>query len=226
MKYKGFIFDFNGVLWWDGNLQNQAWNQYALKLRGYPLNPKEILTQIRGRNNQDALEYLIGHSLTKDQANKLAQDKESVYRQLCLDQGNNFKLSPGAIELLDWLKNHSVPTTIATASEKTNVDFFRKHLNLDKWFEPEKIVYDDGTHPGKPAPDIYLLAAKNIGVTPQNCVVVEDAKSGIAAAYTAHIRYIIALGSPEKHQLLSSLPGVNKVITSLIEIYPQTLFST
>lgn len=224
MKFSGFIFDFNGVLWWDGNLQNQAWNQYALKLRGHPLNQEEILTQIRGRNNQDALEYLISHSLTKDQANKLTHDKESVYRQLCLNQKENFKLSPGSIKLLNWLKNHSVPITIATASEKTNVDFFYQHLDLNQWFKKNEIVYDNGVRPGKPAPDIYLQAAKNLNLNPENCIVVEDAQSGIAAAHTAGIGYIIALGPPERHPFLSNLPGVNQIITSLADIKPQTLF--
>src|SRR5256886_15261095 len=63
-------------------------------------------------------------------------------------------------------------------------------------FRSAKIIYDDGSRPGKPAPDVYLAAARNIGVAPHECAVVEDAVSGIAAAHAAGIGYIVAIGAP------------------------------
>ena len=46
---------------------------------------------------------------------------------------------------------------------------------MDRWFDPRRIVYDDGTFSGKPAPDIYLRAAERIGLSPSRCIVAEDA---------------------------------------------------
>lgn len=66
---------------------------------------------------------------------------------------------------------------------------------MERWFDPEKIVYDDGTLPGKPNPDIYLKAARTIGLAPSRCVVVEDAVSGIEAARRAGAGYIVAMDS-------------------------------
>ena len=89
---------------------------------------------------------------------------------------------------------------------------FLKELNLPKWFDVEKIVYDDGTIPGKPQPDIYLKAANKLGLEPKDCIVVEDAISGINAAYAAGIGKIIAIASLESPDIYKELPYVNQII--------------
>ena len=218
MSYEGIIFDFNGVLWWDSHLHEYAWNRFSEIIRGRPLSAEEFTIHIHGRNNKDTLEYLIGSPLNKREIESLTQQKETIYRQLCLNQKSEFKLSPGSIELLNYLVKQNVPHTIATASEKSNLDFFVENLLLDKWFDLDKIVYDTGLLPGKPAPDIYLGAATRLGIDPSKCIVVEDSISGIEAAYAAGIGYIIALGPEDKHTSLIMHKGVNKVIENLGEI--------
>lgn len=224
MSFKGIIFDFNGVLWWDGLLQKQTYKEFSIKLRGTPLTNDEMDTHVHGIPNKDNIEYIIGHTINIEEADRLTQEKESVYRNLCLAQGAEFKLSPGAENLLNYLVEHNIPRTICTSSEKTNVDFFFEHLNLSKWFDREKVVLDDGTIPGKPAPDMYLRAAKNINLEPKDCIVIEDAISGIQAAYAAGIGKIIAIGPIEKHGTLKNLPGVSEVITNLEELKKESLF--
>ena len=76
-------------------------------------------------------------------------------------------------------------------SDKTNVDFYFETFNLANWFEYDKFVYADGIIPSKPAPDIYEIAAKNLNLAPQDCIVVEDAISGINSARDAKIGKII-----------------------------------
>lgn len=95
---------------------------------------------------------------------------------------------------------------------------------IGKWFEIDKIVLDDGTLPGKPEPDIYLRAAENIGISPSDCVVVEDSVSGICAAKRAGIGKIYALGPKEQYEELKALEGTSEVISHLGEI-PTDLFS-
>jgi beta-phosphoglucomutase-like phosphatase (HAD superfamily) len=179
---QGIIFDLNGVLWWDGALQEQAWAQFSSALRGWPLSPGEMALHVHGRNNHYTLEYLLSRPLVQGEVERLSEEKEAIYRQLCLTQGAGFRLSSGAALLLDWLAACGVPRAIATASGKANVDFFREHLGLDRWFGVEMIVYDDGTLPGKPAPDLYWRAAQVLGLPPSGCVVVEDSLSGLEAA--------------------------------------------
>ena len=216
--FAGIIFDFNGVLWWDGHLQEQAWHDFSAAFRGAPLTPPEMAEHVHGRPNRHTLSYLAGDPLPASEVARLSEEKEAIYRRLCLAQGDGFRLSPGAIPLLERLATAGIPRTIATASGRANVDFFREHLNLDRWFDPAGIVYDDGTLPGKPAPDVYLRAAGTLGLVPGRCVVVEDSLSGIQAAYAAGIGCVVALGPAERHSALASLPGVDLVVESLAEL--------
>ena len=223
MKYKGIIFDFNGVLFWDNLITEKSWKMYSKKLRGYELNEEEIKYKVHGIKNSVILEYLLQRKLDENESYRMTIEKEDLYRSLCLEAGSEFQLSPGAIELFEFLQEYKIPFTIATASEETNVDFFIKHLQLDKWFVKEKMVFDDGTHEGKPHPDIYQLAAKRIELPPEECIVVEDAVAGIESAYKAGIGFIAALGDKEKHSELAALEGVNLVIESLSDL-PRDMF--
>ncbi len=69
---------------------------------------------------------------------------------MCMKDTNNFKLADGLPEFLNFLKQSKVPISIATGCSINNVKFYLKHLNLDKWFDLNNIVYEDGTFPGKP----------------------------------------------------------------------------
>jgi HAD superfamily hydrolase (TIGR01509 family) len=182
MPYQGIIFDFNGVLWWDNALQAQAWRRFSAWVRGTPLSDEEMAIHVHGRNNPHTLSYLAGRPVEGEELARLIEAKETIYRQLCLDLGEDFRLSPGAPALLDLLAAQGIPRTIATASGRANVDFFVTHLELGRWFEVERFVYDDGHLPGKPAPDMYRRAAANLGLAPARCIVVEDSRSGIQAA--------------------------------------------
>jgi HAD superfamily hydrolase (TIGR01509 family) len=215
MQLKGIIFDFNGVLWWDSHLQSQAWRQFSTTLRNRPLSNKEFEVHVHGRTNRHTMEYLTGRALTTDEVANLIQKKESIYQSLCLEEGANFQLSPGAEDLLEWLKKQNMPRTIATASEINNVTFFVEHLKLERWFDPVKIVYDDGSIAGKPAPDMYLRAAEYLGLAPPDCCVVEDSVSGIQSAHAAGIGMIFAIGPYEGHDRLARIPGVDYVIHEL-----------
>lgn len=110
-------------------------------------------------------------------------------------------------------------------SPAMNVTFFNEMLGLDKWFDMGTVVSDGGMLRGKPAPDIYLKAAENIRLNPKDCVVIEDARSGIAAAHAADIGHIIAIGPKSTQQTLRTLEGVDEVIESLTEVDVDTLFA-
>jgi beta-phosphoglucomutase-like phosphatase (HAD superfamily) len=224
VKFKGLIFDFNGVLLWDDQIQRDSWRAFADQLCQRSLTDDEIDIHIHGRNGQYTLEYLLEEPVDSQKSAELTDQKEAIYREMCLSLDGDFKLSPGAPELLDDLVKHEIPITIATASCGNNVDFFVEHLNLRKWFEIEKIVFDDGKTLGKPAPDLYLSAAKKLYLPPQACMVIEDSRSGIQAAHTAGAGWLVALGPVETHHNLAKLPGVNQVITNLGQVAVHDLF--
>jgi len=225
VAWQGIIFDLNGVLLWDGALQEEAWTRFSAAVRGRALSPGEMARHVHGRNNRYTLEYLLSRPLSGDETERLSEEKEKIYRRLCLARGPaGFRLSPGAASLLDWLAAHGIPRAIATASGRANVDFFREHLGLDRWFD-QALVYDDGTLPGKPAPDLYLRAARALGLAPAGCVVVEDSVSGLEAARAAGAGLVVALGPPVEHTALAALPGVSLVIESLADLPARELFA-
>jgi beta-phosphoglucomutase len=222
MKHLAVIFDFNGVLLWDAPLHVEAWQAAALKLRGSELSEEEFLIHVHGRPNSHILSHLLGRSVQGQELLDLIQFKESMYRRLCLESPKSFVLSPGAEDLLGFFVQRKTPITIATASEITNLNFFVTHLGLDEWFDINLIVYDDGILPGKPAPDMYALAAQKLGQAPENCIVIEDAISGFKSAHAAGIGHIIGLGPQSEHPRLKACREVSTVIESL-EQFPREL---
>lgn len=216
MKYLGVIFDFNGTLFFDSDKHEEAWRIFSKKLRGTSFSDEELQNIMHGRTNKTLIEYLLGHSIDDEKSAQLGEEKEQIYREMCIKDKENFKLAPGVIEMLDYLKESNVPFTIATASGKTNLLFYMEALNLNKWFDLDKIVFDDGSILGKPEPDIYLKAADKLGLRPEQCIVFEDAISGIESAYRANIGKIIAIGPESKHEDLKNLKGVERVIGNFL----------
>jgi beta-phosphoglucomutase-like phosphatase (HAD superfamily) len=102
-------------------------------------------------------------------------------------------------------------------SEWDNVEFYIKEFHLEKWFDLDKIVFSDGTIPGKPAPDIFLIASEKIGIEPKDCVVIEDAIAGINSAKNAGIGKIIAIASLEPIDFYKKMEGISQIITNFYE---------
>ena len=214
---KGIIFDFNGTLYWDSQLHYDAWKEYSALLRDKPFTNEEMRDKMFGHTNSDIIEYLIGHKPTQEMVDKYGKEKEAVYRKRCLSDPDKFKLAPGATELLDYLKERNIPRTIATMSEWDNVEFYIKEFHLEKWFDIDKIVFSDGTIPGKPAPDIFLIAADKIGLQPKDCIVVEDAIAGVNSAKSAGIGKIIAIASLEPIEFYQNMNGLHQIIKDFYE---------
>ena len=119
MKIKGVLFDFNGTLFWDTELHNQAWDQF-LEKHSINLNDSEKDKKIHGKNNKEILTNLFSTNLTQSAIEKLSIEKEEYYQALCLKQ--TLQLAPGSISFLEFLLKNEIPYTIATASDKYNVD--------------------------------------------------------------------------------------------------------
>lgn len=221
-KFEGVIFDFNGVLMWDNHLHEEAWRYLSARMRGTEMTIEEMHAAVHGRTNRDIFEYLLERPLSDSELRPLMEEKEAIYRQLALDNLDTYYLAPGAVDLLDFLADKGIKRAIATSSPRVNVDFFIEHLHLLRWFTPETIIYDHGRYPGKPAPDIYLEAAEQLGGPPEWFVVVEDATAGIQAAHAAGAGAIIAVGPADFHDRLAALPGVTMVVEDMTG-FPRSL---
>ncbi|WP_455382641.1 HAD family hydrolase [Salinispira pacifica] len=179
MSYKGVVFDFNGTLFWDTALHNRAWDIFLAR-HEIVLSNAEKHEHFHGKNNADIFAYLFPDRMSPELADRLAGEKESIYRDLC--EQTEMRLAPGAPDLLDFLLSAGVRFTIATASMADNVDFYFEQLPLAKWFDRSTVVYNDGTMRGKPDPEIFLRALDKLDLPAPQVVIFEDSVSGIAAA--------------------------------------------
>ena len=189
---KGIIFDFNGTMFLDSHLHEQAWFEMIKRHTGKELTEEDILHNIHGRTNDKILRHFLSESLTDEEVLKLGTEKEQYYRDLCVAE-DKLVLTDGLAETLDKIVDKGLPLTIATASEKENVAFYFDVFPLTRWFDFDKVVFHDGSFPGKPNPDIFLHAAEKLELQPEDCMVIEDAFSGLTAAKRANIGAVIAI---------------------------------
>lgn len=209
---KGILFDFNGTLLFDTPFHEEAWRIYAQRLCGRAVTDEEFRDRVHGRTNAEILRYFVGAELSPEDIDRHAEAKEALYREICLRHPDRFRLADGAEQLLDYGRAHGIPMAIATSSGKSNVDFYREQLHMNRWFGGNTFIYNDGSMRSKPAPDIYLMAARAVGLPPEECVVYEDMPSGVAAAKAAGAGQIVAVASALSPNYLAALDGVDRVI--------------
>jgi HAD superfamily hydrolase (TIGR01509 family) len=192
MAIKGVVFDFNGTLFWDTHLHNRAWDLF-LERKGIWLTDLEKNRKIHGKYNQDIFRALFQDPLTDSQIKEYIEEKEGIYQSLCLQF--NLKLAPGASNFLEFLEKSHIPFTIATASGIENVEFYFEHLKLSRHFHLSKVVYNDGSFPGKPHPQIFLNAMNNLELIASETLIFEDSIAGILSAENASAGRIIIVDS-------------------------------
>ncbi len=176
---KGVVFDFNGTLFWDTELQNRSWDRFLAK-HGFKLSEEEKHTWIHGINAKDTFEYLFQRSCSPAEVHELTEEKEIIYRQMCLNEGMEW--APGAVDLIEFLLENGVEIAIATAAGKNNVEFFIAQLDMLKYFRRERIIFNDGSMRGKPNPDLFSKAIETLGRKPVEVTIFEDSLAGVEAA--------------------------------------------
>lgn len=192
MSFSGVIFDFNGTLFWDTKLHNKAWDIFLTKHDLY-LSDEDKFSKMHGKNNRDLFISIFGGQLSDQQIIDYTMEKELLYQELCLK--TDMQLAPGVTGFLDFLKDENIPFTIATASGKENLDFYFEYLPLSRWFEYDKVVYNNGKIKGKPDPQIYQIALSVINKKPGEVIIFEDAVAGLQSARNARAGKIIVVDS-------------------------------
>lgn len=193
MNYCGVLFDFNGTLFFDSKKHLEAWQIFLPERLGIEITEEEVRKNCLGQSNPEILTRYFGEDLSKSEIDRLAFEKESLYRSLCKRDEETFHLVKGAEDYFDHLKECGIPFTIATGSEISNVKFYFEEFGIDRWFSLDKMVWDDGVLPSKPNPELYLRAAEKIGVSASECLIFEDSRSGVLAARNANAHAIVQL---------------------------------
>ena len=193
MSIRGILFDFNGTLYFDSRMHIDAFNEVFTGYGAPTHDDAYMVANIFGRDNGTIFRQNVDPDATPEEIEEFAQKKELCYQAMCKSSEGGDRLVKGADELLDFLKESGIPYCMATGSDWINVQFYFDCLGLGRWFSKENIVYCDKTYPGKPAPDIYKIAARRIGLDPSECLVFEDGTSGILSANGAGAAKVVLI---------------------------------
>ena len=209
---QALVFDFNGTMFLDTDKQRKAWDEFFVRYIGRPLTQEEFLRHACGPDASMVIRHFCHAPLDEARIAAMTEEKEVIYRRLCREDRERFCLAPGLPEALDRLQARGMPMAIATGAGRGNLEFYFESFHLERWFDWDHVVYDDGTLPGKPAPDVYLRACARLGVAPQDAVIFEDAFAGIESANAAGAGAIVAITATNPASALAALPGVRAVI--------------
>ena len=176
---RGVIFDIDGTLVDNMHLHAEAFASFAAR-HGLPPLTAEDRARLDGRRNSEIFPILFKRDVPRDEWQAYEHEKESLYREL-----SRGRLQPmnGLQRLIDRLRQSAVSMALATSAPEPNVVHTLNELGLAEAFPV--IVRGDQVPRGKPAPDVFLEAARRLNVAPADCLVFEDAPMGIAAAHAA-----------------------------------------
>lgn len=190
---KGFIFDLDGVITDTAELHFLAWKNLADE-QGWAFD-REVNEKLRGVSRIDSIKIILDHntlSLDEGTLNDLAAKKNEIYVG-SLDTVSSDDYLPGAEELLKNLRVEGFLVALGSASK--NSTKVLQQLNATKYFD----IIGDGNSvsKSKPAPDIFLYGAEKLKLRPEQCIVFEDAESGVDAAKAGGF-HCVGIGPEER----------------------------
>lgn len=180
---KAVIFDLDGVIVNTDELHYKAWKMITNQ-EGIEFNP-EINHGLRGISRMDSLNIILEKAskvYTEEEKIMLASKKNHYYVE-SLKTLSKKDILPGISHVINLLKQKQVKIAIGSSSK--NAKMILEKIGLLEFFDA--IADGNDIEKSKPAPDVFLKAAKKLGVLPTSCIVVEDAESGIAAAKNANM---------------------------------------
>jgi HAD superfamily hydrolase (TIGR01509 family) len=202
---RAVVFDCDGVLVDSEPLAAEAWRR-VLAEHGYALTDEDV-EYCRGLTVADMYPYLASRADLPSFEDLLA-DVDAVRAPLYADHLEAF---PDAVATVQALALDGIPLGVASSSRRRLLIEKLERFDLLRYFAA--IVGGDEVDRGKPAPDVFLAAANQLGVAPKHCLVVEDAAAGAEAAVSAGMRVVIV---HREGELIAGYASVSTIDATLI----------
>ena len=189
MRYKGIIFDLDGVVVSTDDCHYDAWKQLANEEEIYF--DREINQRLRGVSRMESLEIILEKAkkeYSDDEKEKMAERKNSYYKNL-IKKLDESAILDGAVDFIKRAKSKGIKVAIGSSSKNTNT--ILKQVGIYDMFDA--IADGNDIKKSKPAPDVFLIAAERLNIMPKDCLVVEDADAGVEAALAAGME-VLAVG--------------------------------
>ena len=181
---RAVIFDIDGTIVDNMHLHAEAFGVFAER-HGLPALTKDDRARLDGRRNSEIFPILFNREVGRDEWQAYEREKEGLYREL--SKGRLLPMK-GLHALIDRLRQERIPMALATSAPQLNVEHTLAELGLAEAFSI--IVRGDEVARGKPAPDVFIEAARRLGVDAADCLVFEDAPMGIEAAHAAGMKVV------------------------------------
>ncbi|MBQ2395366.1 MAG: HAD family phosphatase [Alistipes sp.] len=209
MEFKGIIFDMDGVL--VDSMPSHAEKLKVLCERYNSQHWDGDVGQFAGWGPEAVFEVLLPEQLAQRGAESLNAESEEIFREIFAPK---VKLMPGLEHFLDGVKHHGIKCSIGSSGCRENVALTWEKCDLERWFEAS-VCANDVTY-CKPSPEIFLTAAKRLGLHPEECIVFEDAISGIEAAKAAGMKVVTLTTTLPRESLEAA--GADLVVDSFDEV--------
>ena len=203
MKCKGFLFDLDGTLVDSLPVVERAWSNWA---KSRDLDPAVVLDFIHGKQAITSLRHFM-----PGESEEAIQQQFRLLERTEAEDTDGISALPGAVALLQRLDQLSIPWAIVTSG---TVPVARARHAAGELATPEIFITAELVAKGKPNPDPYLLGAQRLGLTPEECVVVEDAPAGILSGLAAGCK-VIAVNAPDDTPKLDQVDLVLKSLAVL-----------
>jgi HAD superfamily hydrolase (TIGR01509 family) len=181
---KAVIFDLDGVIS-DTNFLQSRVEENLLKKYGINLSYKEITEKYAGMSDKEFFKTVFDDFKKKCDINEIIKEKWENIFELAK---KGIKPMPGALKLINRLKNSGFKLAVSSASRKDFIKLVLSELKILNKFDA--ITSGTEVKKGKPNPEIFLLTAKKLKVNPKNCIVIEDGRLGMIAAKKARMKCI------------------------------------
>ena len=209
---KAVIWDMDGVIADTAPYHLKAWQQVFHK-KGVSFTENDFRHNF-GQRNDTITKNVLGKSVSPSEIDAIAGEKERNFRQ---SVRQHITPLPGAVELIKSLKKHGFSIALASSAPIENIRLILGGLDIYDCFQA--IVSGREVKEGKPSPQGFLLAAKKLGVAPQNCIVVEDAVAGITAAKKAGMRCLAVTNTHPRTRLMEA-----DLIVDTLEAVSENIF--
>ena len=177
---KAVIFDLDGTILDTEKYFRKCWPA-AFEHFGYSMSDEQALS-LRSLGRPFAPEYLRKMSVDPDFNYEAVRSYRSKLMEETIAK-NGLQLKPGAVEILEFLKEHQIVRAVATASPKDRSERYLKQAGILEYFD--RIISATMVKEGKPSPDIYEFACRELGFAPEECIAVEDSPNGVLSASRA-----------------------------------------
>ncbi|MBQ5395133.1 MAG: HAD family phosphatase [Alistipes sp.] len=209
---KAAIFDMDGTL-----VDNSAVHVRAFELFCNRYGVKDWRTKLErafGMGSDDIMRMLLPEEVIRERGlQALGDEKEEIYRTIYAPEIAPVK---GLKELLELLRGAGIRCAVGSSGCRQNVEFVLSSCKIEEYFEVK--VSGDMVSRCKPEPEIYLTAAKALGVKPEECIIFEDARAGFEAARRAGAGSIVAIATTLPSEVILNEQLADVVVEDFSEI--------